>query len=63
VLVTDVLAAIAGCNTASGLKILVVDQPSMRIINSFCRMFDIVEKGVTGTQCFGSSLPFTAHVL
>src|SRR5689334_7494832 len=32
---------------ASGWKILIVDNESMRIISAACRMFDIMEEGVT----------------
>jgi choline kinase len=35
---------------ASGWKVMVVDEASMKIISAVCKMYDIIEKGVTGKK-------------
>ena len=43
-LIDDVVRSVT---PASGWKVLIVDQDTMRIISASCRMYDIMEEGVT----------------
>ncbi len=43
-LIDDVIRSV---NAQTGWKVLVVDHESMRIISAACRMFDIMEEGIT----------------
>jgi hypothetical protein len=35
-------------NDVAGWKVMIVDNASMKVISAACKMYDIVEKGVTG---------------